>query len=110
MNRHVVKKKLASRFVVFEPRTLEGIAECLFGLAGVSGEAGQPERAARLFAAAEALLDSIGAPLAPADRAAVDRDLAALRARLDPAAFVAAWAEGRAMTREQALAFASASG
>ncbi|MEK7324349.1 MAG: hypothetical protein AAB217_03720 [Chloroflexota bacterium] len=43
--------------------------------------------AARLFGAAEALLDAIGAPLAPADRAEWERDAAIVRAQLDEAAF-----------------------
>ena len=42
--------------------------------------------------------------LAPADRADHDRDVAAVRAALGEAAFAAAWAEGRAMTMEQAIA------
>jgi len=72
----------------------QGIAECLAGLAAV---ARPPERAARLFAATEALLDVVGVPLSPADRADWERDVAAVRAQLDPAAFASAWLEGRAM-------------
>ncbi len=36
----------------------------------------------------------------------LDRDLAATRAQLDAAAFEAAWAEGQAMTLEEAMAYA----
>lgn len=81
----------------------QGIAECLVGLAGLAAVAGQPERAARLFAAAEALLDAIGAPLSPADRAESQRDLAAARAQLDSAAFAAAWDAGQVMSLEWAV-------
>ena len=35
-----------------------------------------------------------------------DRDLATVERHLDPAGFAAAWAEGRAMTLEQAVAYA----
>jgi predicted ATPase/Tfp pilus assembly protein PilF len=86
----------------------QGIVEALAGFAGLAAAVKQPERAARLFGAAEALLDAIGAPLAPADRAEWERDAATARAQLDKAAFEAAWAEGRTMTRERAIAYALA--
>ncbi len=66
----------------------------------------QPGRAARLFSAAEALLDAIGAHLEPADRVEFDRNVTAARAQLDEVAFAAAWAEGRTMNLEQAIAYA----
>ncbi len=43
------------------------------------------------------------APLPPVDRPAYDRDVAALRTQLDNRAVPRAWAEGRAMIREQAI-------
>jgi hypothetical protein len=87
----------------------DGIAYCLAGLAGVAGAEGQPERAARLLGAAEALLEATGVRLIAADRAEYDRNVAAVRAQLDEAAFAAAWAEGRAMAAddwEQVVAYA----
>jgi len=84
----------------------QGIAECLVGLGGLTAASGQPEWATWLFGAAEALLDLIGAPLAPADRAEYERDLAIARAQLDEAAFTAAWAQGRALSLEQAITYA----
>jgi len=83
-----------------------GIALCLTGLAAVAAAEGQPVRAARLFGAAEAQDDQIGAFLVLAERATYDRSRAALRARLDAATFAAAWAEGHAITPEQAIAAA----
>jgi hypothetical protein len=68
----------------------------------------QSERAARLFGAAEALREAIGTPLPPADRAEHDRSVAAVRTALGEEAFAAAWAEGRALTLEHAVAFALA--
>ena len=68
----------------------------------------QPERAARLFGAAEGLREVMGAPLPPADRAGRDRSVAAVRSALGEEAFAAAWAEGRAMSLEAAVAFALA--
>jgi len=98
-----------------------GVAECLEGLASVSVASLGPEtRAAaadaalcgaadkplRLFGAAEALREVADTPLPPYRRVDYDRDLAAARAQLDEAACAAAWAEGRAMSIEQAVAYA----
>ncbi|MBI3973469.1 MAG: adenylate/guanylate cyclase domain-containing protein [Chloroflexi bacterium] len=83
-----------------------GIIECLEGLARVAGAQGQLEWGARLLGAAEALREAIGAPLPPADRADYDRDVAVVRAGLGEATFATAWAEGRAMSLEQAVAYA----
>jgi hypothetical protein len=82
------------------------MAECLLGLAGVAGATGQPERAARLFGAAETLLEQIGAPLQAADLADYERNLAAVRSRLTERRFTAARQDGHAMASEQAIAYA----
>jgi predicted ATPase/DNA-binding XRE family transcriptional regulator len=82
------------------------IAACLVGLAGVAGELGQPARAVRLCGATEALLESIGAVLERAERAAHDRTIAAAQAQLDPATFSTLWAEGRAMPQQQTIVYA----
>jgi non-specific serine/threonine protein kinase len=66
----------------------------------------QPERAAQLTGAAEALRESIGAPLAPAGRADYDHTVAAAREGLGEKAFASVWAEGRTMTLEQAIEYA----
>ena len=76
------------------------------GLAGVAGFAGQPERAARLFGAAETALTAIGAQIWPSNRRDYDRNVAVVRAALEGKHFSAARAEGRAMTLEQAVAYA----
>jgi hypothetical protein len=86
----------------------QGVAECLERLGGIAGVQGQSERAARLFGAAEALRAFIGAPLTSADRGDYDRNVATTRVGLDEPAFAAAWAEGRAMTLEQAVGYALA--
>jgi predicted ATPase/DNA-binding SARP family transcriptional activator len=83
-----------------------GIIDCLAGLAGVAGKMGQPERAARLFGAVEAQREAIQTGLAYADRIEEDRHLDAVRAQLDESTFAVAWAEGRAMTLEQAVDYA----
>jgi predicted ATPase/DNA-binding SARP family transcriptional activator len=81
----------------------KGTAECLMGLAGVAGAQGDREQAARLFGAAEALREVVGATLWPANRLEYERNLTNLRAQLDEALFAQAWAEGRAMTLEAAI-------
>jgi predicted ATPase/class 3 adenylate cyclase len=75
-------------------------------LAGSLCERGQLEDAARLFAAAETLRELIGKPLTRGQLATHGRDLATVERQLDPRVFAAAWAEGQAMTLEQALEYA----
>jgi tetratricopeptide (TPR) repeat protein len=83
------------------------IAENLTGLAGVFATQSQPDRALRLFGAAEALLESIGARLDPADRVERDRNIAiARRGSLDDKASQSWWSEGRRMTSLQAAGYA----
>jgi non-specific serine/threonine protein kinase len=81
-----------------------GIAWCLAGLAGVAVLDEEPEHGARLWGAAEALRQSIGARHAPAARATRERLMAAAREQLGDVAFDAEWAAGQALTIEQALA------
>jgi predicted ATPase/DNA-binding CsgD family transcriptional regulator len=73
-----------------------GIAGCLRGLARVAALTHRFERAARLFGAAEALREAIGAP-PPQHHARYDQDVARVRTALGEAAFAAAWAAGRAL-------------
>ena len=86
------------------------VPECLEGIAGLADAAGRhPEnvrRAVQLFGAAESLRASAGIPLPPVHRADYARDVALVRGQLDEATFAAAWAAGRAMTLEQAIAYA----
>ncbi len=80
------------------------IALGLEGLAGVVGTQGEPVWATRLWGAAAALRDRIGAPMPPIERAGYERATAAVRMHLGEQIFATAWTEGRAMTPEQALA------
>jgi hypothetical protein len=84
----------------------QGVPECLAVLAGVVAAEGDLDRAARLFGAADALLERIKVPLTPADRAQYDADLAAARSQVDEQTWEVAWAEGQAMTMEQAITYA----
>jgi predicted ATPase/class 3 adenylate cyclase/predicted negative regulator of RcsB-dependent stress response len=84
-----------------------GIAWSLEGLAGVAFALARLCRAARLWAGATRLRDEIGCPLPPDERTRNARQVAAARAASgDAAAFDMACREGRAMTLEQAIAYA----
>jgi len=76
----------------------------LEGLAAAIAAQGNHTWAAHLWGAAEALREAIGAPLPPVERASYNRAVAAARTQLGEQAFAAAWAEGRTMSPEQALA------
>ena len=77
----------------------------LVGLAGIAARRGEPERAARIFGAAEAMGEAASVTIAfPPTRALYEQDLATVRARLDAQAFQASWAEGQAMTVQEAVA------
>jgi predicted ATPase/class 3 adenylate cyclase/DNA-binding CsgD family transcriptional regulator len=80
------------------------VASGLEGLAGVVAAQGELTWAARLWGTAECLREAIGAPIPPVERVEYEHTVAAARAHLDEQSFDAAWAEGRAMTPEQALA------
>ena len=86
----------------------QGVAGSLAALAAVAAAQGQVQRAARLYAAVEALVEAMARPLISYDLVAWQRDVAVLRATLDPAALATLWAEGRAMTMDQAIAEAQA--
>ena len=74
-------------------------------LAMAANDAGQPERAVRLAAAAEAWLQKVGGQVPAAFFPFTDpRETAA--EVLDEASMERAWAEGSAMTLEEALAYA----
>jgi non-specific serine/threonine protein kinase len=86
------------------------LAEALEGLAWVAAARGQSRHAARLGAAAQAERDALGQPVPSTDRVDHDRAVQATRAALGEAAFAAAWAEGLAMSLDEAIALALGAG
>lgn len=76
----------------------------LEGLAAVVAAQEEPTWAARLWGTAEAQREAYSIPLAPVYRADFEQAVAAARTQLGEQSFVTAWAEGRSMTPEQALA------
>ncbi len=81
-----------------------GIAFYQEKFASVVAAQGEFTWAARLRGAAEVLREAIGAPRPPFERVSYEQAVAAARAQLGEKSFAAAWAEGRSMTPEQALA------
>jgi tetratricopeptide (TPR) repeat protein len=84
-----------------------GMAECMAGLAGLKARQGNAEWGAVMLSAAEAALKVTGGAWWPADRVEVEANQEIIRSTLSEAELVDAQKKGRAMTLEQALAFAS---
>ena len=82
----------------------DDMAASLECLAALEVWQGKPGQAARLWGAAEAVREAIGAPMHPVYRVSYEHALAHARTALDEQAFRAAWAEGRSMTPEQIFA------
>ena len=84
-----------------------GIAVCLEGFAALAIAQGQARRAVRLLATAQTLRDTIG-DTRPFifERIEFEQNLVAAHRHLSNSAFETAWAEGHAMTTEQAIAYA----
>jgi len=91
-----------------EARDREGLATTLEEMGAIAHAWGQPERAARLLGAAARLRDAIGASQRSDVWPHYEATVAAVRRALGEAAFAAAWAEGRALSLEQAVAAALA--
>jgi predicted ATPase/class 3 adenylate cyclase len=89
-----------------ESKSKIGMIYIVEGLASLAVLQGQPVRAIRLFAWADVMRKTVGDARPANEQADVDRDLAAIRAQLDEATIVAAQAAGRAMTLDEAVAFA----
>jgi predicted ATPase/DNA-binding SARP family transcriptional activator len=83
-----------------------GIIYTLEGLASLAASQGNPERAARLFAWADAERRAWHNVRPANEQEEVERDMVAIRKTVDERGFAAAAAEGQAMTVEEALAYA----
>jgi predicted ATPase/DNA-binding CsgD family transcriptional regulator len=82
------------------------IVTAVIAIAGSVGgaDAAASQRAARLLGAAEAAHERMGTFIIPSDTPEYARIVAEVRQRIDGAAFGQAWAEGRSMTLDQAIA------
>ena len=79
------------------------IAAALEGVGAVAAAQDELQWAARLWGAARALRNAIGAPVPLVYRAGLEQAVANARVRSGEEAFRAAWAEGEAMALEQTL-------
>jgi hypothetical protein len=83
-----------------------GMIGCLDDLGHVAASLHEGARAGRLLGATEAARSVIGVEPTPVQLAARQQTIATLRAEMGEQACVRALAEGRAMTLEQAVAYA----
>ena len=81
--------------------------ECLAMIAKAHEE---DQRAAQLLGAAEILRENIAMPMTSVERVEYEREVNDLRLNMDASAFARAWAEGRAMSMEQAIRLATETG
>ncbi len=82
------------------------VANTLECLADLTGDGGSPREAARLFGAAHALRQRIGEVRFKVDDATYEASVATLRDALGDPDFDSAWAEGVALSTEEAIAYA----
>jgi hypothetical protein len=82
------------------------IVLCLAGLGGVAAAKGEPEHAAGLLGAAEALGDSIGGLLHPVNEREFQHWVSDVRAELGEEKFAELRAEGLKMDFQQAVGYA----
>jgi predicted ATPase/Tfp pilus assembly protein PilF len=84
----------------------ESITATLSVFAWLSFAEGKAERAAQLLGAVEHMRETFGIAFSPRQRARHERHVAAIRDSLDQEVFAAARARGKAMTIDQAVAYA----
>jgi len=77
-------------------------------MAGLSVETGQPERAARLLGWADGIRLKVGDRRLPLEQADADRIMATCIKEMGEEAFSDAYDDGRDMSLEQAVTYASA--
>jgi predicted ATPase/DNA-binding XRE family transcriptional regulator len=82
------------------------VGDGLVGLAAVAAGLNQYERAAKLDGAGQAIFDTVAFKVPPNDRIEIEPFLQIAREQLGESLFEAFAADGRAMTMEQAIAYA----
>jgi predicted ATPase len=81
---------------------LGDVIDGIGGLARLAATS-QPREATRLFGAADAIREGLAMPLSPSEQEAVEAIMTGLRAALGEEGFATAWADGRSLSREEAL-------
>jgi tetratricopeptide (TPR) repeat protein len=100
----LVEESLAIGRRLNEPRA---VAECLETAAGIAAAAGEGARAANLFGAAEAVLDSVGTTRTPDRQPWIDVYQEAARLNLEPGRFEEELARGRGLALAEAIKLAT---
>ena len=100
MFKNIIRQFLEKNNVIGFVYAIEGIASLYVNQAHL-------ERAAQLFAWADAMREKIGDHRPPVEQASVERDLAVIHSKLDDTELTRLSAEGLTMTVEQAIALAS---
>jgi predicted ATPase/DNA-binding SARP family transcriptional activator len=83
-----------------------GVLACLAGFADIAVVQGKFARAAQMMAAVETQLAAMGMRLLPVDKLESERNLAFLLTKLDEKTLNKFWAKGKAMSLDDAIAFA----
>ncbi|HEY3476398.1 MAG TPA: tetratricopeptide repeat protein, partial [Anaerolineales bacterium] len=97
------KESLSLNRELGDPR---GVLACLAGFADIAVVQEKFARAAQIMAAVETQLAAMGMRLLPVDQMEYERNLADLRANFDEKALAKFWAKGKAMSLDDAIAFA----
>ena len=87
-------------------RFIDGVTYTIEGLASLYVNQGQFERAAQLFAWADAMREKIKDHRPPIEQNSVERDLEVIRYQLNDAEFARVSADGQRLTMEEAVALA----
>jgi tetratricopeptide (TPR) repeat protein len=86
----------------------DGVVGSIEGIARAVAAEGQPRQATRLLSAASSLRITQGDPLRPSEQAEYKQAVTALRGALGAEAFEEAWAEGAALSLDEAIGAALA--
>jgi predicted ATPase/class 3 adenylate cyclase/DNA-binding CsgD family transcriptional regulator len=97
-------RRYQESLVLLQAGYQEFIPAFLEGLGTLVAEQAALREAARLWGTAEALREALGAPMYPVDLTEYEQAVAKVRRELGEEVFVTAWAEGRTIPLEQALA------
>lgn len=87
-------------------KSRRGIAYAIDGVAWVAASTGQAQLAVRLFGATDTHFSAMDTHFHPIEQPAHDAALSAARQALDAATFTTAWAEGQALSLEEAITLA----
>ena len=98
-----IKESLQHNWAVHDYR---GTGACLAAFADWDLAQGKTERAIKLLAAADAVLEFIRTPFLAFDQQQYEQNVSQLRKQLTSSMFEKAWREGHAMTFEQAMELA----